>query len=39
MNMFTKRIGRFPLGIWIAIIALVILFLMAWVGQAYSLFD
>jgi len=39
MNRFTKPIGRFPLGVWIALIALAILFLIAWVGQAYSLFD
>ena len=39
MNIFNKRIGRFPLGVWIAIIALLILFLLAWAGQAYSLLD
>lgn len=39
MNIFNKPIGRFPLGVWIAIIALLILFLLAWAGQAYSLFD
>jgi len=39
MNMFIKRIGRFPLGVWIALMALLILFLLAWAGQAYSLFD
>ena len=37
MNIFTKM-GRFPLGIWIALIALVLTFL-AWIMQAYSLLD
>ena len=39
MNILNKPIGRFPLGIWMAIIALLILFLLAWAGQAYSLLD
>lgn len=36
--MLNKSIGRFPLGIWIAIIALLSLFL-AWFMQAYSLLN
>ena len=38
MKLFKKEIGRFPLGIWIALIALLIIFL-AWLMQAYSLLD
>jgi hypothetical protein len=39
MNIFNKRIGHFPLGVWIAIIALLLLFLVGWAGQAYSLIN
>lgn len=39
MKLLKKTIGRFPLGVWIAIIALLLLFLVAWAGQAYSLLD
>ena len=39
MNIFNKRIGRFPLGVWIAVIALLLLFLVGWAGQAYSLIN
>jgi len=38
MNILNKSIGRFPLGVWIAIIALLSLFL-AWFMQAYSLLN
>jgi len=38
MKLFRKKIGRFPLGIWIALIVLC-LSLLAWIMQAYSLFD
>jgi hypothetical protein len=38
MNVLKKNIGRFPVGIWISLIALLLVFL-AWVMQAYSLFD
>ena len=38
MNILNKVIGRFPLGVWIAIAALLALFL-AWGMQAYSLFN
>ena len=38
MNILNKSIGRFPLGVWIAIIALLSLFL-AWTMQAYSLLN
>jgi hypothetical protein len=38
MKTLTKQIGRFPLGVWIAFIALILTFL-AWVMQAYSLLD
>jgi hypothetical protein len=38
MKLFKKNIGRFPAGIWIALIALLLIFL-AWLMQAYSLFD
>ena len=38
MNILNKSIGRFPLGIWIAIVALRTLFL-GWGMQAYSLLD
>lgn len=34
-----KTLGRFPLGIWFALVALAVLFLVAWPGQAYSLID
>jgi len=38
MNMLNKDIGRFPLGVWIAVAALLALFL-GWGIQAYSLLD
>jgi hypothetical protein len=38
MSVLNKSIGRFPLGVWIALVALLILFL-AWGMQAYSLLD
>ena len=38
MNMLNKVIGRFPLGVWIAIAALLALFL-GWGMQAYSLLN
>ena len=36
MSFFKKELGRFPLGIWIAFIALILISL-AWIMQAYSL--
>ncbi len=39
MEFFRKPLGRFPFGIWLALFALAILFLVAWAGQAYSLID
>ncbi len=38
MNFFTKKLGRYTLGIWIALFALILIFL-AWLMQTYSLFD
>ena len=38
MNLLKREIGRFPLGIWIALIALLLTFL-AWLMQTYSLLD
>lgn len=38
MNILKKNINRYPLGIWIAIVALILIFL-AWLMQAYSLLD
>lgn len=38
MGMLTNRAGRFPVGLWIALVAIVLLFL-AWAGQAYSLIN
>jgi hypothetical protein len=38
MDTLNKSIGRFPLGVWIAIVALLALFL-GWGMQAYSLLD
>jgi len=38
MNILRKNIGRFPLGIWIALIALVLVSF-AWLMQAYSLLN
>ncbi len=38
MSFLKKKIKRFPLGIWIALIALVLIFL-AWIMQSYSLLD
>ena len=33
-----KKINRYPFGIWIALIALILIF-MAWIMQAYSLYN
>ena len=38
MNFLRKKISRYPLGIWIALVALILIFL-AWLMQAYSLLD
>ena len=38
MKLLKREIGPFPLGIWIALIALLLTFL-GWIMQAYSLFD
>ena len=38
MKILNKTIGRFPLGIWIALIALLLTFL-GWLMQVYSLLD
>ena len=38
MTILKKYFGRFPMGIWIAIVALMLTFL-AWIMQAYSLID
>ena len=38
MKLLKKEIGRFPLGLWIAFIALALIFL-AWIMQGYSLLD
>lgn len=38
MKLFQKEIGRYPSGIWIALIALLLIFL-AWIMQAYSLIN
>jgi hypothetical protein len=38
MKMLKEEVGRFPLGVWIAIAALLALFL-GWGMQAYSLFN
>ena len=37
MNMFNNHIGRFPLGVWIAILVLLLMLIVTWGGQAYSL--
>jgi hypothetical protein len=34
-----KRLGPFPLGVWIALTAIVLLLVVAWGGQLYSLID
>ncbi len=36
MTLLTRTIGRFPLGVWLALVAIVLVFL-AWGMQAYSL--
>lgn len=36
MNLFRKKLGTLPLGIWVAFIALILISL-AWIMQAYSL--
>lgn len=38
MKLLQKETGHFPLGIWLALVALLLTFL-AWIMQAYSLFD
>ncbi len=38
MQTFRVNIGRYPLGVWLALLGLVVL-LCAWVMQAYSLLD
>ena len=38
MNLFRKKIRNYPLGIWLAFIALFLISL-AWIMQAYSLLD
>lgn len=38
MEIFKNKLGHFPLGIWVALIALILIFL-AWIMQAYSLID
>ena len=38
MALLRKDIGRYPLGIWVALIALTLI-LLAWIMQAYSLLD
>jgi len=38
MKMLKKEVGRFPFGVWIAIVALLALFL-GWGMQAYSLLN
>ncbi len=38
MKLIKKEFGRFPFGIWIALFALLLIFL-AWIMQAYSLLD
>ena len=34
----SKKINRYPFGVWIALIALILIFI-AWIMQAYSLYD
>jgi len=38
MSVINKNVGRFPLGVWIAVVAIAALFL-GWGMQAYSLYD
>ncbi len=38
MDLLNKAVGRFPLGVWIALAAILALFL-GWCMQAYSLFN
>lgn len=38
MELLRKKIGRFPLGVWMAIFALLLVFI-AWLMQLYSLID
>ncbi len=38
MKFFTKEIGSYPFGVWIALFALILIFL-AWLMQAYSLIN
>jgi hypothetical protein len=34
-----KRLGRYPLGVWIALTAILLLVVVAWGGQLYSIID
>ena len=38
MNLFRKKLGTLPLGIWLAFLALILISL-AWIMLAYSLYD
>lgn len=38
MNILRLKLGRFPLGIWLALLALILISL-AWIMQAYSLYN
>ena len=38
MKFLNKKFGRFPLGVWFAIVALVLI-LLAWIMQAYSVIN
>ena len=38
MEILKKRINRYPLGVWIAVLALILIFV-AWLMQLYSLID
>jgi hypothetical protein len=38
MNLLRKKIARLPIGIWMALVAIVLISL-AWIMQAYSLFN
>ena len=38
MSILNKSVGRFPLGVWIAVVAILALFL-GWGMQAYSLLN
>ena len=38
MEILKRRINRYPLGVWIAVLALILIFV-AWLMQLYSLID